>query len=111
MDTNSKLNNWEDPHYVHPWHDFKKEANHFALASKGEGIYIYDQNGSRHIDGPGGMWCVNLGYGRTEIADAIKDLENFNLASMLINRGFKNSKRFSVQNLKDKYVNLYKNFK
>ena len=30
MDTNSKLNNWEDPHYVHPWHDFKKEANHFA---------------------------------------------------------------------------------
>ena len=73
MDTNSKLNNWEDPHYVHPWHDFKKEANHFALASKGEGIYIYDQNGSRHIDGPGGMWCVNLGYGRTEIADAISE--------------------------------------
>ena len=53
MDTNSKLNNWEDPHYVHPWHDFKKEANQFALASKGEGIYIYDQKGSRHIDGPG----------------------------------------------------------
>ena len=73
MDTNSKLNNWEDPHYVHPWHDFKKEANHFALASKGEGIYIYDQKGSRHIDGPGGMWCVNLGYGRTEIADAISE--------------------------------------
>ena len=71
MDAKSNLNNWEDPNYVHPWHDFKLEANHFAMASRGEGIYLYDNNGKRHIDGPGGMWCVNLGYGRTEIADAI----------------------------------------
>ena len=73
MDAKSNLNNWEDPNYVHPWHDFKLEANHFAMASRGEGIYLYDNNGKRHIDGPGGMWCVNLGYGRTEIADAIAD--------------------------------------
>ena len=36
-----------------------------------EGIYVHAADGRRLIDGPGGMWCTQVGYGRREIADAI----------------------------------------
>lgn len=36
-----------------------------------EGIYVHDSDGRRLIDGPGGMWCAQVGYGRKEIVDAI----------------------------------------
>lgn len=41
------------------------------LITRGEGIYVYDAAGRRLIDGPGGMWCTQIGYERREIADAI----------------------------------------
>ena len=37
----------------------------------GDGIYVIDAQGRRLIDGPGGMWCTQIGYGRPEIADAM----------------------------------------
>ena len=43
------------------------------LLSSGEGIYLWDAQGKRYIDGPGGMWCMQIGYGRREMADAIAD--------------------------------------
>lgn len=36
-----------------------------------EGIYVYAEDGRRLIDGPAGMWCAQVGYGRREIVDAI----------------------------------------
>lgn len=41
------------------------------LLAYGEGIYVVDTRGRRLIDGPAGMWCTQVGYGRREIADAI----------------------------------------
>jgi len=38
---------------------------------RGEGSWIWDVDGHRLIDGIGGLWCANLGYGRREIRDAI----------------------------------------
>jgi len=38
------------------------------LVSESDGIYVYDENGRPFIDGPGGMWCVNVGHRRSEIA-------------------------------------------
>ena len=43
------------------------------FAEKAEGIYLYDENGEKLIDGPGGMWCVQIGYGRPEMAKSISD--------------------------------------
>lgn len=37
----------------------------------GEGIYVTDEQGNRYIDGPAGMWCTQVGYGRREIPEAI----------------------------------------
>jgi adenosylmethionine-8-amino-7-oxononanoate aminotransferase len=60
--------------WFHPW-EYMPEAGHAdrAIASHGEGIYIYDENGQKLIDGPGGMWCVQIGYARREMANAIAD--------------------------------------
>ncbi|MES2316522.1 MAG: aspartate aminotransferase family protein [Pseudomonadota bacterium] len=59
-------------HYMHPFTD------HAALAAKGvrvmvrgEGIYLWDSEGNKSLDGMSGLWCVNVGYGRTSISDAV----------------------------------------
>ncbi len=58
-------------HYMHPFTD------HAALGRKGtrvivraEGVYLYDSDGRQILDGMSGLWCVNLGYGRRELAQA-----------------------------------------
>jgi len=56
-------------HLVQPWPfagTIGTEARSFI--GKGDGIYIWDGEGRRLIDGPGGMWCVNVGYRREELA-------------------------------------------
>jgi putrescine aminotransferase len=61
----------DSAHYLHPFTDFKALA---AIGSRiivrGEGIYIFDSMGNRILDGMSGLWNVNLGYGRRELADA-----------------------------------------
>ena len=61
-------------HYIHPWTDFSvfhKEGS--LVVAEADGAYVYDSDGGRYIDGIGGLWCVNIGYGRDEMAEAIAD--------------------------------------
>ncbi|RBP51597.1 aminotransferase [Arenicella xantha] len=51
-------------------------ANEFAktgsrIIQSGKGIYLEDTDGNRLIDAVAGLWCVNVGYGRPEIANAM----------------------------------------
>lgn len=41
------------------------------VLTRAEGIYVFADDGKRLIDGPAGMWCAQVGYGRKEIVDAI----------------------------------------
>ncbi|MEX2672778.1 MAG: aminotransferase [Phycisphaeraceae bacterium] len=41
------------------------------IISSAQGVHVTDRSGRRMLDGASGLWCVNVGYGRTEIADAI----------------------------------------
>jgi adenosylmethionine-8-amino-7-oxononanoate aminotransferase len=61
-------------HHVHPWTDFAtfKEKGSLVLA-EAEGAYVSDLEGNRYLDGIGGLWCVNVGYGRKEIAEAMAE--------------------------------------
>jgi len=61
-------------HVVHAWEPLEtgREKGSMIIA-EAEGIYIYDSEGNKFIDGPGGMWCVNIGYGRDEMAEAVAD--------------------------------------
>ncbi|HXW64245.1 MAG TPA: aspartate aminotransferase family protein [Burkholderiaceae bacterium] len=61
----------DSAHYLHPFTDHKALAAHGArVIVRGEGIYIWDSEGKRILDGMSGLWCVNVGYGRRELADA-----------------------------------------
>ena len=58
-------------HYLHPFTDFKDLSGKGArVMTRGEGIYVWDSEGNRILDGMSGLWCVNVGYGRKELADA-----------------------------------------
>lgn len=63
----------QDNHLVHSFADLNvlKEKNARTVITRADGAYVYDAAGNRLIDGIGGLWCVNVGHGRHEIADAI----------------------------------------
>lgn len=59
-------------HHLHPFSDMKKlNADGTRIIQRGEGVHIFDANGKKYLDGFAGLWCVNIGYGRKEIADAV----------------------------------------
>ena len=41
--------------------------------AESQGVYVYDSEGNRYMDGIGGLWCVNIGYGNEEMAQAIAE--------------------------------------
>lgn len=56
----------------HLWHAMSKynpKANPL-IATRGEGSWFTDTDGNRYLDGVSGLWCLNLGHGRKEIAQA-----------------------------------------
>ncbi len=58
-------------HHLHPFTDHKDlHKKRSRIITRAEGVYIYDADGSRILDGMSGLWCVNAGYGRQEIIDA-----------------------------------------
>lgn len=61
----------DSAHYLHPATDHKQLAQLGSrIIVRGEGIYIWDSEGNKILDGMSGLWCVNLGYGRRELAEA-----------------------------------------
>ncbi|MDQ0971059.1 taurine-pyruvate aminotransferase [Neobacillus niacini] len=59
----------QDDKYL--WHSMKPyNPNATIVATKAEGSWVTDANGKRYLDGMAGLWCVNVGYGRTELAEA-----------------------------------------
>ena len=57
-------------HFIHPWTEFesfKKEGSIIFQSAKG--AYIFDSNGKKYLDGIGGLWCINIGYGRKELGE------------------------------------------
>src|SRR3954462_11639702 len=58
-------------HYLHPFTDSKSlHAKGTRVIVPAEGVYLYDSDGQRILDGMAGLWCVNVGYGRRELAEA-----------------------------------------
>ncbi|WP_340109716.1 aspartate aminotransferase family protein [Pikeienuella sp. HZG-20] len=70
----NELNAWDRDHFFHPSTPSGQHARGESprrVITGGEGVYIVDSEGGRSLDGFAGLYCVNVGYGRTEIADAI----------------------------------------
>ena len=66
------LQAYDADHHLHPFTDTKAlNAKGARMISRADGVYLWDSDGNRLIDGMAGLWCVNIGYGRREIADAV----------------------------------------
>lgn len=66
------LRHFDNQLWIHPWEDISHLGNaNRPIIQKAKGIYLYDENGKKIIDGPGGMWCTQIGYGHTEMAKAM----------------------------------------
>ncbi len=62
----------DSAHYMHPFTDHKALGEKGArVMVRGDGIYLWDSEGNKIIDGMSGLWCVNVGYGRTSISEAV----------------------------------------
>lgn len=74
MINTEQLNQWDRDNFFHP-------STHLAQHARGEpggriikggsGVYIEDSNGNKLLDAFAGLYCVNVGYGRREVIDAI----------------------------------------
>ena len=60
-------------HHLHPFTDTAAlNASGPRVIVKGEGVWLTDSDGKRYLDGMAGLWCVNIGHGRPEIAAAVE---------------------------------------
>ncbi len=58
-------------HHLHPFtHNTELAAKGARVIVKAQGVHITDSEGQNMIDGMSGLWCVGVGYGRRELADA-----------------------------------------
>ena len=58
-------------HYLHPFTDHKDlHEKKSRIITRADGVYIYDADGNKILDGMSGLWCVNSGYGRESIVNA-----------------------------------------
>jgi len=73
---NDELAAWDRAYLLHPTTHTAKHARGDVpgrIVTGGEGVYIEDRDGNRLLDAFAALYCVNAGYGRTEIADAIAE--------------------------------------
>src|SRR5271155_4842841 len=62
----------------HLWMHFTRmgafeEGAEVPVIVRGEGCYVYDEHGKRYLDGLSSLFCVNIGHGRADIAQAGAD--------------------------------------
>lgn len=61
-------------HHWHPFTDSKAlNSEGSRIITRADGIWMWDSDGNRILDGMAGLWCVNIGHGRPEIAEAVQN--------------------------------------
>ncbi|WP_085991599.1 aspartate aminotransferase family protein [Oceanobacillus senegalensis] len=94
------------------WHAMKKyNPEGTMISTKADGVWVTDIDGKKYLDGQAGLWCVNVGYGREELADAaakqLKEMPYYPLTQSHI-PGILLSEKLNEW-LGDEYVIFYSN--
>lgn len=59
---------------VHPYTNLHAHRSSGPLIlDSGKGVYVYDNNGKRYIEGMAGLWCTSLGYGNEELIETARE--------------------------------------
>ena len=72
---NSNLADLDRRYNFHPFTALATHETHGppVVMARGDGVWLEDVNGKRYVDGMAGLWCVNVGYGRKELAEAMRE--------------------------------------
>lgn len=73
---NDILDRWDREYFFHASSHLAQHARGESpnrIMTGGSGVFVEDRDGTKLLDGFAGLYCVNVGYGRTEIADAIAE--------------------------------------
>lgn len=75
MSKDNSLSMMDKNNLFHPITNLKLHAQdeEILILDRGEGIYVYDTNGKKYLEGLAGLWCTSLGYGVKELADAASE--------------------------------------
>src|SRR5512143_2415302 len=68
------LRSLDEAHHLHPFTDhtdLRRQGTH--VITRASGCFVTDETGRELLDGLAGLWCVNVGYGRREIVDAVRE--------------------------------------
>lgn len=84
---NPQTREWQtlsSEHHLAPFSDFKQlKEKGPRIITNAEGVYLWDSEGNKILDGMAGLWCVAIGYGRAELAEAaskqMRELPYYNL--------------------------------
>lgn len=71
---NNQLEEWDRTHFLHPsthLGQFARAEMPERIMTGGDGVFVIDRDGTRLLDAFAGLYCVNVGYGRKEVAEAI----------------------------------------
>ena len=68
--TTNAIQQADAAHYLHPFTDSGELGASALIINRAKGVYIWDNDGNKILDGMSGLWCVNLGYGQQELIDA-----------------------------------------
>jgi putrescine---pyruvate transaminase len=73
----------------HPFADMGAVDGSELVLVRGEGVFVWDDQGRRYLDGASSLWYANVGHGRREIADAVAaqlaELETFHVFNEFAN--------------------------
>jgi adenosylmethionine-8-amino-7-oxononanoate aminotransferase len=59
--------------FWHPFADMSKVQHAPFIVDRGEGIYVYDEEGNKYLDAAASLWYMNIGYGRSEVIEAMDE--------------------------------------
>jgi adenosylmethionine-8-amino-7-oxononanoate aminotransferase len=59
--------------FWHPFADMTKVQHAPFIVDRGEGIYVYDEEGNKYLDAAASLWYMSIGYGRDEVIDAMTE--------------------------------------
>jgi len=85
----NRIQHYDRDHVFHPLSNPREMLDAQALIlERGKGIYVYDLNGQEYLDGMAGLWNVNVGYGRTELAAVAEEqMKKLSFAPLFWGRG------------------------
>ena len=71
METKSLSRQRDFSYYINSYTNLKaNEASGPLVIERGDGVFVYDEDGKEYLEGMSGLWCVSLGFSESRLIQA-----------------------------------------